>query len=320
MPHLSKIAGTIVDAEIFTLRTGFIVENHVHRQLCVYATNMMDPSELARKYLCHACTKLPRHVVVDANGHIYCIGCVAPPVTTPVTIQSLIDTLISDGSVDKEFLERSNDISVEEASESIWDTKEKAMKGSAKHMCILSRWYMFGEKEGVDSDDEEAYKWCKQAADAEDVDGMAYQGYCFIHGHGVEKNREEGVELLVDAANHGSGMSTLVENYSQKYCETYIFSVLFVAFAAYTIGCCYHTGLHGFDYDAQKAAKYLKKAKELTSESSCALNTIELENIDRYLSSYGSPPNVCTGNAMSVPSEIIERKENDTVSIITQQS
>lgn len=171
---------------------------------------------LAKKYLCHACMKLPRHVVVDAKGHIYCMGCVDPPVTTPVTIQSLIDNLISDGSVDKEVLGRSNDMSVEEATESIRDTKDKARKGSAKHMCILSRWYMFGEKEGVDSDDEEAYKWCKQAADAGNVDGMAYQGYCFIHGHGVEKNRADGFELLVDAANHGSGMSTLYENYFHK--------------------------------------------------------------------------------------------------------
>lgn len=96
-------------------------------------------------------------------------------------------------------------------------------------------------------------------------------------------------------------------------------SFLFVAFAAYTLGCCYHTGLHGFKSNAQNAERYLKKAKKL-AEASCALNRIELENIDRYLSSYCSPPNDCRCNAMSVPSEIIERKENDTVSTLTPHS
>eukprot|EP00804_Cyclotella_cryptica_P022872 CCRYP_005070-RA/>CCRYP_005070-RA protein AED:0.11 eAED:0.11 QI:159/0.66/0.5/1/1/1/4/21/584 len=222
---------------------------------------------------------------------------VTTSVTTPVTIQCLIDNIISNGSVDIEILGKSNEMSAEEASESIGDTKEKARKGSAKHMCTLSRWYLFGEKEEVDSDDDEAYKWCKQAADAGDVDGMAYQGYCFIHGHGVDKNREEGYELLVDAACDGS------------------------AFAAYTLGCFYHTGLHGFKSDAQRAVKYLNMATKFNSEGNCnGLNKTEIENVKRYLDSYGSPLNNCDASDTSVPSKVLERKENDTVSTLTPQT
>lgn len=119
-------------------------------------------------------------------------------------------------------------------------------------------------------------------------------------------------------------LPSLILELSQKQSQpspTNTFSVIFVAFAAYTLGCYYHTGLHGFKSNAQKAAKYLNKAKEFNSEGNCCvLNKTELENIKRYLDSYGSPPNNCPGNDMSVPSEIIERKEIDTVSTLTPQT
>ena len=51
------------------------------------------------------------------------------------------------------------------------------------------------------------------AADAGDADGMAYQGLYLLNGHGVERNRNEAFELLVDAANEGSGVYRLCPSY-----------------------------------------------------------------------------------------------------------
>lgn len=187
----------------------------------------IDPNEIARQYLCGVCEQLPTVVVAATDGHFYCKDCIEQrvksgsevipsPVTGepigktlvyPKTVQSLIGKLIESGSVDDKYLRKWNDSSLDDDSETVRDTKVRAEEGSAEHMSILSRWYIFGEKEGIQSDKSEAFKWCKKAADLDNPDGKALEGYCYIHGFGVERDRDEGYELLVDAASEKSGKS-----------------------------------------------------------------------------------------------------------------
>ena len=190
----------------------------------------MDTDEIVRLYICQICKQLPKSIVTATDGHFYCLGCIQQhletrsvlgvilsPVSgkpidktliTPITIQALIDDCVASGLVDSRYLGNWNESGSEEGSKSVKDTFEKANKGQAKYMSIIGRWYLFGEKEGIESNEDEAYRWCKKAADLDDVDGMAYLGYCLIHGCGVDKNKEDGFELLVDSATERrSGMS-----------------------------------------------------------------------------------------------------------------
>lgn len=185
----------------------------------------MDPNEIVRLYICQICKQLPKSIVTATDGHFYCLWCmekhigtysrsevILSPVTgnpisktliPPVTIQDLIEDCVASGLVDSQYLERWNES--KDGTTSVTDTFEKAKNGQAKYMTIISRWYLFGEKEDVESNEDEAYNWCKRAAELDDVDGKAYLGYCLIHGCGVKKNKEDGFETLVDSAMEGSG-------------------------------------------------------------------------------------------------------------------
>jgi hypothetical protein len=185
----------------------------------------MDPNLIAAEYICRLCNTLPRDVVMAEDGHIYCRKCVTEtivadanellsPVTgkiigtnlvVPPTIQCLIEKLVATGGVEQKLLGVWAKQSLVEVSAYVRKTKERAEQGSPEHMALLGRWYLLGEQEGIDCNAETGYKWCKEAARQDNADGMAYQGFCLVQGYGIEKNRNEGFELLVEAANYGSG-------------------------------------------------------------------------------------------------------------------
>lgn len=83
----------------------------------------------------------------------------------------------------------------------ISETKLKAEQGDVDQMVILARWYLFGEQDGVDLDLSEGYFWSKKAGDEDSMTGKAYQGFCLVRGLGVERDWEDGYELLIEAAN-----------------------------------------------------------------------------------------------------------------------
>lgn len=174
---------------------------------------MMDPNELAKLYLCGICKQLPKTVVAAEDGHFYCQDCIqnhleansslagVSPATgelmgnvlvSPLTIQSLINKLSSNEALDKKYLERRNITNLENVSDYVQETIMRAEGGSIRDMSILSRWYLFGEQDGIDSNEDKAYKWAQRAADLHDADGQAYLGYCFVHGWGIEKDKGEG--------------------------------------------------------------------------------------------------------------------------------
>lgn len=199
----------------------------------------MDPNDVASLYTCGVCGKLPmrraaekegeeERPVAAEDGHFYhesCIkreferagdgGVISPVTKLPMgeklifakTVQCLLETL-SRNVVDQEMLVEASHCATK--SVSLIETKKKAEGGSLKHMALLGRWYLLNEVEGTERNATKGFGWCKNAADNGDCDGMAYQAIWMLHGYDeIQKNRNEGFELLVEAANEGSGVCVL---------------------------------------------------------------------------------------------------------------
>mmetsp|Transcript_38161 Transcript_38161/g.80304 ORF Transcript_38161/g.80304 Transcript_38161/m.80304 type:complete len:295 (+) Transcript_38161:61-945(+) len=255
----------------------------------------MDRTSLIDKYKCPKCGELPKNPYAAEDGKFYHEPCIleliesagsgniiSPATNKPMgnkvihakTIQCLIEKIISNEGVDQNHVGQHSE---DTTAEKIRKTKESARDGSAKHMALLGRWHVFGEQEGMECDEIEGYRWCERAAEKGNVSGMAYQGMCLLHGYGIEKDRYEGFELLVDAANEGS------------------------AFAAYKLGSFYYAGVHGFKEDRKKAQKWLSRANSKLSE----LEPSERGNVHKYLSSLlGTSLSACICPLDSVPKQI----------------
>ena len=195
----------------------------------------MDLSALASLYQCQVCGKPPMsravgkegeqdRLVAAEDGHFYhesCIereferagaGRIISPVTNKTmgatlihtkTIQCFLETLTRNEMVDRGLLEDSR----EKEFDLVKETEEKAAGGSFEHMALLGRWHLLNEADEMKGNATEGYDWCKKAADGGDCNGMAYQAIWLIHGNDeTEKNWNGGFELLVEAANEGSGM------------------------------------------------------------------------------------------------------------------
>ena len=112
-------------------------------------------------------------------------------------------------------------------------------------LALLARCHLLNEVEGIKRNSIEGFEWSKKAAEGGDCNGLAYQAIWLIHGdREIKKNRDEGIELLVKAANEGSGSCAI--------CLCLINNVivmlisLLAAFAAYKLGSYYSAGFHGF--------------------------------------------------------------------------
>ncbi|KAL9179776.1 hypothetical protein ACHAXT_007746 [Thalassiosira profunda] len=133
-------------------------------------------------------------------------------------------------------------------------TKKNARQGDVESMVALAKWYIFEGQDGA-----KGYNWCKQAADQGDGMGKAYLGYCLVAGIGCESDWEDGYEALVDVANQGA-------NAEAK------------DFAAYTLGCCYKRGVHGFKLDEMKSERWLDR---VTSRPTHNMLELELASVEK---------------------------------------
>jgi len=184
--------------------------------------NTMDPNSLAIEFICPICHMLPIDPVLAEDGFIYCKGCIGEivdggdsQVISPMTGEPMETTLIYSDTVKETIRDLTECEELEDGIKGAWaagkqctstgdrilDTKKKAKHGDVEHMVILSRWYLFGEQDGVKRDANKGYNWCKLAADQGDMTGKAYQGYCLIRGLGVERDWEDGYELLIEVAS-----------------------------------------------------------------------------------------------------------------------
>lgn len=202
---------------------------------------MMEALSLASKYVCPVCGFLPEYPYAAEDGFFYheiciedifdraCDGAITSPATKrPMgkklvfakTIQSFIEKLAKNEEVNRKYVRRE----AEDATKMVGKIEERAQVGSARDMALLGRWHLFCEQDGLECKGDVdglayGYHLCKNAADKDGVDGMACQGMCLIHGHGVGQNWSEGFELLIDAANEGSGMTVVgTSGYFSPWC------------------------------------------------------------------------------------------------------
>ena len=184
----------------------------------------MDPNALAVEFLCPICCVLPIDPVIVEDGFIYCRGCIenfinsneASELYSPMTGELIGTTLIYSDAVKQTIQELTACKELEDKSgwatqrqskstgdrDPVIDAKKKAEEGDVECMLRIGRWYLFGEQDGVECDAVQGYKWCKQAAEQDDMAGKAYQGYCLIRGLGVESSDQwGGYELLAEAAS-----------------------------------------------------------------------------------------------------------------------
>jgi len=189
-------------------------------------SSKMNVNSLAVEFICPICRVLAMHPVLAEDGFIYCRDCVEKlfdgyslhEVISPMTGETMGRSLIDSDTVKETIEDLTACEELENHIHGAWavgeedtssndrvlDTKEKAKQGDVEQMLILATWYLFGEQDGVERDANNGYKWCKLAADQEDMAGKAYQGYCLIRGLGVEREKEDGYELLIEAASQQS--------------------------------------------------------------------------------------------------------------------
>jgi len=211
----------------------------------------MSSSSLAIEFLCPICHKLPLDHVVAEDGFIYCRRCIEEfmrdnGVTSPMlgtdmgkllinseVIAETIQDLIQCEDINKNFL-------------------PSAVLEKRKH-----------------SKDDTADKIPNTKHESQDDDmNNAYHGYCLITGkEGVEKDWEEGFELLVEMASQKSNQkargkptfSLLMTciSYAQLISSTTYSPIHYlIDFAAYTLGHCYEHGILGFKYNEKKSKKW----------------------------------------------------------------
>ena len=164
-----------------------------------------------------------------------------PAVHVRNTIEHLIESGIIEGELADTWKARMAEKKREE--EELKETREDAENGNAEAMYNL--WCMYGNGDnGLKRNDEEAYKWYKKSADGGDVMGTAAVGACLLIGWGVEKDRTEGLLMLMSAAERGSDH------------------------ACCRLGEIYRRGLYGLKVNYARAKHWLEKAVA-EGEGSC---------------------------------------------------
>jgi hypothetical protein len=249
---------------------------------------MMDPNSLAKEFMCPICNMLPFDPVIAEDGFVYdkeCIGKFIAIGRSPMTGEQMGATLISSISVRETIQVLAQCVGIDTALLGAWPkkqenlndfsvTKTKAVQGDVEHIMILAKWYLFGDKDGIDRDAKLGYEWCERAADLDNSLGKAYQGVCLVCGLGVERDFEEGNDLLVEAASQevddeARGKSISLQN-CRFSCNTSVSNRRFILhldahfftdFAAFHLGCFYKHGKYGFRLITKKAQKWFAKVQ-----------------------------------------------------------
>jgi hypothetical protein len=279
---------------------------------------------------------LPFDPVIAEDGFVYdkeCIGKFIAIGRSPMTGEQMGATLISSNSVRETIQVLAQCVGIDTALLGAWPkkqgdlndfsvTKTKAMQGDVEHIMILAKWYLFGDKDGIDRDAKLGYKWCERAADLDNPFGKAYQGVCLVCGLGVERDFEEGNDLLVEAASQevddeARGKSNSLQN-CRFPCNTSVSNRRFILhpdahfftdFAAFHLGCFYKHGKYGFRLTMKKAQKWFAKVQSKPTQfmfDSTAGSILEHERLSEPLLLF-----------QTSVSEAIERDSIDEVSSST---
>jgi TPR repeat protein len=137
-------------------------------------------------------------------------------------------------------------------------TRERAEGGDAEAMFSLGRWSFKGSK-GLRNDKAEAFRWFQRCADADDQDGLAGLGFCYLGGWGVGKNTTLGMAYMGVAAERGSGLG------------------------CYLLGNSFAKGLYDLPKDAKQATKWLRKMQAAWTESASKASASAKEGAAAWL-------------------------------------
>ena len=193
----------------------------------------MDPERIKVNFICPLCQVVasPDPVLCE-DGFIYHDKCFTTQrkedetyILSPMTGAQIGSTLVNSQSIastiDK-FLDQYNYTGENKnQAEQLAEITIKAELHVSAAMATLGRWHLFGEQQGVVENIKYGFELVKKAHEKHNIEASAYYGHCLVRGLGVEKNKSEGFELLVDAACEGTGQGK--------------------DFAAYTLGFCYKT-------------------------------------------------------------------------------
>ena len=152
------------------------------------------------------------------------------------------------------------------------DIRAKAEKGEAKAQFKLGMTLFAGDL-GATSDDKEAVKWIRKAADQNDVEAQNLLGDCYISARGVAANSAEAARWYRKAAEQGDALSqshlanlyengdgvvkdiTEAVNWNRKAAEQGQMN------AQFNLARMYYTG-EGLPKDVAESLKWFTKAAE----------------------------------------------------------
>lgn len=263
----------------------------------------MSSSSLAIEFLCPICHKLPLDHVVAEDGFIYCRQCIKEFMHDNGDVSPMLGTNMG------KLL-----ISSDAIAETIRDlTQCEDINKSFLPPSVVEERELFNH----DNAGEEISNTKHEAQD--DDMNNAYHGYCLITGkEGVEKDWEEGFEILVETANQKSNEKARGKPYHLSSIGTVITSARLISplqttdFAAYTLGCFYEHGILGFKCNEKKSKKWYSLVEtkplnaydlfvEFMNETKMIPKTVEA-NIDETVCSSLLSPSV---KSSSIDEQII---------------
>lgn len=96
----------------------------------------------------------------------------------------------------------SGDVFIKDIDKALEMMTDAANRSNADAQQKLADWYFF-EDNDFPSNDKLAFEWATKAYESGNLYSAEFLATCYLHGYGVTKNENKGIELLTEAANFG---------------------------------------------------------------------------------------------------------------------
>ncbi len=172
-------------------------------------------------------------------------------------------------------LTEEKDITINKFNDCLETVKAMAIEGDV--FAKMEMYYAYAFANHVKKDEKEAFKWCREAAEAGNPDGMMQLGFCYDGGWGVEKDYEEACKWYQKAAalNNSRAMHFLGLLYrdgrgvKQNLGEAFKWYMKAAELgengAMYSLGAAYEEGL-GVEKNYGEALRWYQKAYDFGLE------------------------------------------------------
>lgn len=219
-------------------------------------TKRQKTGSVADEYICCISLELPVEPVMAEDGYVYeresieqfFEGNADDEVKSPLSRQVIgkkllpapqtrnaIERLIQDGIITGDLAENWTQKKKEkEEEEAKKQLVKRAEEGDIEAMLVLAANYHVG-KNSFKQDEKMEFFWYKKAHAAGSIKGTAEMGALLVLGHGVKKDRVQGMVYLARASSESGP-------------------------AAYNLGMCFAKGLHGLKVDKEEACRLLELA------------------------------------------------------------